>query len=78
MMSLQRIINVPKRGIGNATFSALQDAVEHGHKHTKIHSEKDSENVLSTGLLPGPGVGELIENLRRQKQSLSTDFITTC
>lgn len=77
-VSLQRIINVPKRGIGNATFSALQDAAEAmGISILGFIQSMDAENVLSSrAAARARSFGELIENLEKAKNNRSlTDFI---
>ena len=78
-VSLQRIINVPKRGIGSVTLSSLQEAAaQRDSSILDIISDLEDYGVLS-GRTAGrvKEFGELISGLRAEKESRSlTDFIS--
>jgi DNA helicase-2/ATP-dependent DNA helicase PcrA len=78
-VSLQRIINVPKRGIGSVTLSALQEAAaQRDSSMLDIISDLEDYGVLS-GRTAGrvKEFGELISDLKAEKGSRTlTDFIS--
>jgi len=77
-VSLQRIINVPKRGIGNATLAALQDAAaQRGKSIMDIIHDLDSNMVLSgQAAKKVMEFGRMIRSLNEERQKCSlTDFI---
>ena len=79
-VSVQRIINVPKRGIGSVTFGALQDAaISSKSSILEVINNLDSNRVL-TNRTAGKvkEFGKLICELMLEKEKLSlTDFINT-
>ena len=78
-VSLQRIINVPKRGIGSVTLSSLQEAAaQRDSSILDIISDLEDYGVLS-GRTAGrvKEFGELISGLKAEKESRPlTDFIS--
>ena len=78
-VSLQRIINVPKRGIGSVTLSSLQEAAaQRDSSILDIISDLEDYGVLS-GRTAGrvKEFGELISDLKAEKGSRTlTDFIS--
>ncbi|HHT65723.1 MAG TPA: UvrD-helicase domain-containing protein [Clostridiales bacterium] len=79
-VSLQRIINVPKRGIGSVTLAALQNAAASvGKSILEVILDLDNNQVL-TDRIAGKvrTFARLILNLRKERETRSlTDFINT-
>ncbi|HHY83570.1 MAG TPA: UvrD-helicase domain-containing protein [Clostridiales bacterium] len=75
-VSLQRIINVPKRGIGNATLAALQDAAARtGKSIMEVIQDLDSNKVLAGNAASRvKDFGMLISGLLKDKLSCSLTF----
>ena len=79
-VSVQRIINVPKRGIGNVTLGVLQEAATTcGRSIIEIINDLDNSQIL-TNRTAGKvkKFGKLISSLIDEKEKRSlTDFINT-
>ncbi|WP_353892705.1 DNA helicase PcrA [Proteinivorax hydrogeniformans] len=75
-LSLTRIINVPKRGIGNKTVERLMAVADQKNKTLYDVLKEDAEQIVSRGKDKIKQLVMLIENLREMSQYLNvTDLL---
>lgn len=76
-VALKRIINIPKRGIGDTTLNKLSDiALEKNSSIYRILSETAIEGITGRTKAKLQEFIYMMENIKKEKESLSvTDFV---